>query len=399
MRILFILRGNYFNGQKEWLAKNGLLEYCLDLEEFRFLAGGLKSLINGYKSLEYGNASEILKTLMNFLELRMQKGNFCIVNAPNANNSLLKEYKDLAQKYRYAFYVLEFNELSLEQCKEKNLQEAQKSGVFIPEHILEAIDYGLNKEKISKKYKILKPDEYKKVLFERKNLNSYKKIHHIGDIQGCFTVLKKAINKIKDDEFYIFLGDYIDRGIENGKVIKWLLKIKDLKNVVLLEGNHERHLVKWANREISSSKEFNENTIKDFRKEKISQKDAKELYPSFKECFLYEFGEKLIFCSHGGLSYLPNEDYELSFIPTNELIMGVGGYDDSKIVADLFCKNTKNNTYQLFGHRNKHRFPIHISPRVFLCEGKVDDGGYLRVVSLNKNGFECKEFKNEVYKK
>ena len=191
MRILFILRGNYFNGQKEWLAKNGLLEYCLDLEEFRFLAGGLKSLINGYKSLEYGNASEILKTLMNFLELRMQKGNFCIVNAPNANNSLLKEYKDLAQKYRYAFYVLEFNELSLEQCKEKNLQEAQKSGVFIPEHILEAIDYGLNKEKISKKYKILKPDEYKKVLFERKNLNSYKKIHHIGDIQGCFTVLKK----------------------------------------------------------------------------------------------------------------------------------------------------------------------------------------------------------------
>ncbi len=399
MRILFILRGNYFNGQKEWLNKNKLSKYCLDLDEFKFLASGLKSLTNGYKSLEHENNAEILKMLMKFLELRMQKGYFCVVNAPNVSNSLLKEYKNLAQKYRYTCYIIDFNSLSLDECKEKNITQAQQSGIFIPEHVLEAIDYALNKEKISKKYKILDPNEYKKALFKRRNLSSYKKIHHIGDIQGCFSVLKKAINRIKDDEFYIFLGDYIDRGIENGKVIKWLLKIKDLKNVVLLEGNHERHLVKWANRQVSSSKEFNENTIKDLKKEKVSQKDAKELYPYFKECFLYEFEEKLVFCSHGGLSYLPKEDHELSFVPTSELIMGVGGYDDSKVVGDLFCKNTDENTYQLFGHRNKHNFDIHISSRAFLCEAKVDAGGYLRVVSLSKKGFECKEFKNEVYRK
>lgn len=86
------------------------------------------------------------------------------------------------------------------------------------------------------------------------NLSKYKKIHHIGDLQGCYSVLKEYIKTIKEDEFYIFLGDYINRGIENGKVIKFLLKICEKENVCLLEGNHERHLIKWANGELSNSK-------------------------------------------------------------------------------------------------------------------------------------------------
>ena len=399
MRILLILRGNYFNGQKLFLAENNLTPHTLDLEELRFLAGGYKVLSNGYKSLDYRNASSILKTLFDILELRMNKGEFCVVNAPNANNSLLKEYKTLADKYRYELFIIDFNSLNLEECKEKNLALAHQTGIFIPEHILEAIDYSLEKEKISKKYTVLKPNEWKSCLYKISNLNAYKKIHHIGDIQGCFTVLNKAISKIKKDEFYIFLGDYIDRGIENDKVIKWLLKIKDLDNVILLEGNHERHLIKWSNGEISSSKEFNENTIRDFRRANITPQDTKKLYPYFKECFCYEFDDKIIFCSHGGLNFLPKNLQNLSFIPSEDFIWGIGTYEESKIIAEQFCQNTPKNTYQLFGHRNRQKLPTQIASRVFLCEGKIDAGGFLRVVSLSQNGFECKEFKNLVYRK
>lgn len=399
MRILLILRGNYFNGQKLFLAENNLTPHTLDLEELRFLAGGYKVLSNGYKSLDYRNASSILKTLFDFLELRMNKGEFCVVNAPNANNSLLKEYKTLADKYRYELFIVDFDSLNLEECKEKNLALAHQTGIFIPEHILEAIDYSLEKEKISKKYTVLKPNEWKSCLYKISNLNAYKKIHHIGDIQGCFTVLNKAISKIKKDEFYIFLGDYIDRGIENDKVIKWLLKIKDLDNVILLEGNHERHLIKWSNGEISSSKEFNENTIRDFRRANITPQDTKKLYSYFKECFCYEFDDKIIFCSHGGLNFLPKNLQNLSFIPSEDFIWGIGTYEESKIIAEQFCQNTPKNTYQLFGHRNRQKLPTQIATRVFLCEGKIDAGGFLRVVSLSQNGFECKEFKNLVYRK
>ena len=81
------------------------------------------------------------------------------------------------------------------------------------------------------------------------------------------------------------------------------------------------------------------------------------------------------------------------------MINGVGTYDDSKEIADMFCANTPPYVYQIFGHRNKQKLPTQIASRAFLCEGKVDAGQFLRVVSLSKKGFECKEFKNEVYRK
>lgn len=399
VRILLILRGNYFNGQKLFLAQNHLESYTIDLEELRFLAGGYKMLSNGYKSLDFRNAESILRALMDFLEVRMNKGEFCVINAPNANNSLIKEYKDLADKHRYEMFIINFDALSLDECKRKNAELARLSGIFVPEHILEAIQHSLEKEILPKKYTILAPSEWKTCLYKMNNLNAYKKIHHIGDIQGCYTVTQRAVGKLKKDEFYIFLGDYIDRGIENDKVIKWLLKIKDLDNIVLLEGNHERHFIKWANGEMTNSKEFNENTLKDFRRGKITQERAKKLYPHFKECFCYEFDGKIIFCSHGGLNFLPKNLQELSFVCSEDLINGVGAYEESKAIAQQFCQNTKSNVYQLFGHRNRNKLPIQVAERVFLCEGKVDAGGFLRVVSLSKKGFECEEIKNSVFRR
>ena len=399
MRTLLILRGNYFNGQKLFVAENRLAPYTLDIEELRFLAGGYKVLSNGYKSLDYRNESEILKTLFDFLQLRMKKGEFCVVNAPNASVSLLKEYKDLADKHRYKLYVIEFDALNLTECKQKNLALAQQSGIFIPEHILEAIEHSLRQDKTPKKYALLSPQEWQNALYKPSNLNAYKKIHHIGDIQGCFSALNKAVGKVKRDEFYVFLGDYIDRGLENDRVVKWLLKIKDCENVVLLEGNHERHLIKWANGEPTNSKEFSENTLKDFRRGKITPQDGKKLCARLKECFCYEFEGKIVLCSHGGLNFMPKSPQELSFVSSEDLIMGVGTYEESKLIAEQFCQNAPGNAYQLFGHRNRQKLPVQIASRVFLCEGKVDAGGFLRVVSLSKNGFECREIRNSVYKK
>lgn len=395
MRILLLLRGNYFSGQSEWIKQNKLENYTLDLNDLRMLAGGLKMLLNGFQTLNYTHLSEISKMLFELLELRMKRGDFCIINAPNANSSLLKEYQNLCDTYRYKLFIIDFKS-ELELCKQRNLNHAKSSGIFIPEHILEAVALSLSKEKVPKKYTLLSPDEWHKCLYQIHNLNKYKKIHHIGDIQGCFSVLKKALGKIKKDEFYIFLGDYIDRGIENGKVIVLLHKLKDLQNVILLEGNHERHLISWAQNKRSSSKEFNENTLKDFKKDKITKAHARTLYPHFKECFYYEFDDKKVLCSHAGLSYMPKE---LAFVPSEEFIMGVGGYEDSKAVGELFTQNSPLDTFELFGHRNRQKLPIQIAKRAFLLEGKVDTGGFLRVVSLSKKGFECKEFKNEVFRK
>lgn len=394
MRILLVLRGNYHAGQEEFIQKNSLKDFCLDINELRFLSSRSSKLLNGYESFDFKNDAILDSILLEFLEFRMKKGEFCIVNA---YASSLKNFKDLALKYHYKFFVIDFSETSFQDCLTNNLFYAKKHGIFIPEKILEKAQNAL--EKIPKKYKILKPEEWKSCLYQMPNLSAYKKIHHIGDIQGCYSVLRKYLKQIKEDEYYIFLGDYINRGIENGKVLKFLLKICQKDNVCLLEGNHERHLINWANGESVSSKEFNENTLKDFRKEGLTPKDAKDFYPHLKECLWYKYYEKKIFCSHAGISFLPKDEGALSFVPSNDFIFGIEAYEDSLEIAKQFYENTQSNDYQIFGHRNRFNLAVKLYERSFLCEGNVDSGGYLRVVSLKQKSFKCVELKNQIYKK
>lgn len=90
------------------------------------------------------------------------------------------------------------------------------------------------------------------------DFNQWKKIHVIGDVHGCYTCLNEYLGEMKNDELYIFVGDYLDRGIENVEVFKFLCDVvnNNRKNVILLEGNHERWLNKWGHDEPVQSEEF-----------------------------------------------------------------------------------------------------------------------------------------------
>lgn len=66
----------------------------------------------------------------------------------------------------------------------------------------------------------------------------------VGDIHGNYEVLKLVIKEVdltKSDNYLLFLGDYIDRGINQIKVLKTLanLIIDYPDQVILLRGNHE----------------------------------------------------------------------------------------------------------------------------------------------------------------
>jgi serine/threonine protein phosphatase 1 len=77
----------------------------------------------------------------------------------------------------------------------------------------------------------------------------------IGDIHGCFDELRDLIAELKESEEYnvetdrlIFLGDYIDRGIDSRKVIKFIRELQENNdNVIALMGNHEDMLVEYYN--------------------------------------------------------------------------------------------------------------------------------------------------------
>lgn len=61
----------------------------------------------------------------------------------------------------------------------------------------------------------------------------------IGDIHGCYDALIKMLKKIHycDNDEVICIGDYIDRGKQNYKMLKWMETCPN--NILLLQGNHE----------------------------------------------------------------------------------------------------------------------------------------------------------------
>ena len=74
----------------------------------------------------------------------------------------------------------------------------------------------------------------------------YRRILAIGDIHGNFTKLQSLFNKISFDPKYdllILLGDYIDRGEENVRCLKWAMEMSDKENVIALRGNHEQMML------------------------------------------------------------------------------------------------------------------------------------------------------------
>lgn len=76
------------------------------------------------------------------------------------------------------------------------------------------------------------------------------KIYCISDIHGCYEKLENLLNKIslqEEDEF-VFLGDYIDRGPESKKVLDLLLSIKSKFKSTFLLGNHEQMFLDFLKR-------------------------------------------------------------------------------------------------------------------------------------------------------
>jgi len=72
-----------------------------------------------------------------------------------------------------------------------------------------------------------------------------KRMIAVGDIHGCFdlleTMVERTIGFASDEDTLVFMGDYIDRGKDNKKVVLYLAALKEKYpgSVILLKGNHE----------------------------------------------------------------------------------------------------------------------------------------------------------------
>lgn len=393
MRHLIILRGVPGAGKSFFIEKNNLKPYTISADEIRLLFQGPLFNSNGELTISQQNDKKVWELLFQVLSERMKKGELIILDATHTKTSDFNKYKPLIEKFRYRAYCLDFGEVSIEEAKQRN--EMRPEYKRVPENIIDLMSERIKNQNVPAWVEIIKPEEFtEKIQWKPVDLSRYAKIHHIGDLQGCCEPLKQYFlnNPIDENELYVFVGDYLDRGIENGEVLEYLLELSERTNFIFLEGNHEAHLIKWANDEISASKEFELKTKIQLENKNFDKKQVRIFCRKLRQVLFYKYFDKQVVVSHGGISKLPNN---LAFIPTQQFTHGVGSYGDAFKVAESF--SISQNCYQVHGHRNLDNLPIEVTPHCFNLEGKVEFGGQLRIVTLSEEGFVAKEIQNNTF--
>ena len=392
MRTLLLLRGTQASGKSTWVAENNLEPYTLSADKIRLNIAN--PVLNEDGSIEISQKYNKLtwELLYKYLEMRMENGDFTIIDATHSDIKLMNKYRDLANTYKYTIYYLEFD-TPLEECLKRNKERVGYK--YVPEKVIERTWETIkNNEKLpSVLKKINSIDEI--INFYTADVNEYKKVIIIGDIHSCAEPLKEVLKDFSEENLYVFVGDYFDRGIQAVETFKIILDLLEKPNIIFIEGNHENNSVKkFINDEEKYTKSFDETTLQPLLKEfelEYIKAGLKKIYKRLRQCYAFEFRGKKFLCTHGGLPLVP----KLALISAREMIKGVGRYETE--IGEIYSENYKKGLCQDFIQVHGHR-GINDGEYSYCLEGRVEFGGELKVLTIDNDGnIEKYGIKNDVY--
>ena len=403
MRNLIILHGIPASGKSTWVKKNELEQFTVSSDALRLLYAGIEYDLEGHQRISQKADKKVWNELYSIVENRMKDGQLTVVDATHISEKSISEYKKLAKKYNYRITIVRFN-VSLEEALKRNSEREEYKQV--PEKVIRDM-YERSKQKWNGNYEIIDTEDIsdiKNMLFTSgEDLTKYEKVVIFGDIHASFSPLKEYFdnNPYSKDNFYIFLGDYIDRNYQCNEVVSFLYDLMQNDNVILLQGNHTSHVKKIL------CGESIENTTSEFMKtwsllSEENKEKLKAIGRKVRQMFVFKqetmpFPSTIYICTHGGISK-PEFNVE---IPTRQLIKGVGDYSDMQACDENFTKLSLEEQhaeiYSIHGHRNIENVDIQNTKRTFnLCDD-VEHGGYLRILEITKDGFNPIKIKNNDY--
>lgn len=428
MRTLILLRGVPNTTQKQFIEKNKLQDYYIDVKEISKLVQSPS--LNGdgeffYKMLSHRNLWHGFTSKI--LEQRMMNGDMIVLDDNHLYAQYVFKYKELTQKFRYRVFYINLS------C---NYEEAVKNNPNLDEKTLKDMLHALQHEVMPKWCeKITNFKNNENFWIDDLNKRKYQAVKIIGDVQGCYTVLYENLfkNGFEPNTKYIFVGDLLDRGIENKKVFDFIYENLDNPDLVLIEGNHEYHLNCFSKGYPISNKIFITKTLPELLEinpdtlsfeedmtniellehvleqadEKVIESVKEKAHAIYKRCYqLYAFsfyGKKYL-CTHGGISSVPN----LLRIPTHNFIYGTGNHNDGNYVAQKYQENYKlglcQNFIQVSGHRPAKSNDVFINlidDSFVEYKGEirqgVEYGGALVVLGIDKDGAKKYFYRNNIF--
>lgn len=394
MRTLLLLRGTPASGKSTFIKDNGLEPYTLCADTFRTMICNPVLDLKGDFSISQKNDRRAWDMLFQCLEERMKRGDFTVIDATHSTQKMVNNYKTLADIYKYTIFYLQLDVL-LEECLRRNKERDKYK--YVPEEAIKRVHSLIQNTDLGKGIKRINNLSEIDNFYIDDVSDKYSKVRVIGDIHGCHTSLKELLKDFNKDTLYVFLGDYLDRGIENKETLKLVMYLVKQPNVIMLEGNHELNGFKpFAYSLPIPSKMFIKYTIpeiiEDLSEEEIVdlKKQMRITYKRLRQAYAFKFGDNKYLCTHAGLTSVP----KLLYISSDEMIRGIGGYDEplSEMYEENYHRGMCQDFIQIYGHRGNNNTEHSIN-----LEGEVEFGGYLKAIDIYKDRIEHISIKNEIY--
>lgn len=398
MRTLLLLRGVPGAGKSTFIREHHLEPYTLCADDFRLKISNPVLNASGKFCISQEHDNEAWALLYDALEKRMRRGDFTVIDATNISPKMLPHYKKLLDQYRYSAFYLNID-VSLEEALRRNAAREEYKRVPEPDV-----------RRMFAMYQNLKVPSYVKPIqsldeilnYFVTDLGNFQRVQVIGDVHGCYTALKALLTDggLDSDTKYIFVGDMLERGIQNQQVLDFILRHAKDKNVTFVMGNHDQRMLDWATGNLVPDKKGRIHLSSSFRKcvdelmdgldpKAINQrmKDIRDAFRRFVQAYAFTFGGKKYFVCHGGISALPS----MTLISAQQLTWGVGDYslDIDNLYENSYALSRTQGFIQIHGHRCREELDAEIyngTEHSISLEGHVERGGSLKSVILWDTG-------------
>ena len=105
---------------------------------------------------------ETWKIIFDLLEYRMSRGELTVLDATASKTKDIKQYKELADQYKYRMYCIDFTDVPLDVCKKQNLQRSEDK--IVPEQSIENIYSRFATQPVPAGVEVIKSNELYKIL-------------------------------------------------------------------------------------------------------------------------------------------------------------------------------------------------------------------------------------------
>lgn len=405
MRKLVVTRGHQGSGKSHALRMASLDGWTLSSDMLRSVLASPMMVEDGRMIPNQDVNDRVFSLLGKLAEERMDRGETLAIDSTLQNLGDMAGWMKLAHRHRYRVAVLDMSATSLDAAIARN--ERREELWRVPEWKIRQVHAG------HAQLGLLAPDGFD-VIAGRDDgghvaelaewleepvldLSAYSAVVHVGDLQGCHTVVAGAGGPLergfRDDTFYVFVGDLLDRGIENGKVARWFRdEALGRDNVALLWGNHEDHLHRWARGDDAVSGEFALRTLPQLEAAGFTQADAGAVCDKALDFLRYRYRGAEVLVTHAGLGAFPEKPHLISL---RQFSRGTGYWSDP--VDQQFERNSVSG-FQVHGHRNHGGVPVRATERSFNLEDSVEFGGNLRTCTLDASGWSVAKYRNGVFR-